>query len=776
MSTWWWRRAGLVLAFASLSSLASAEDSSLSQYFGFKPVEIHKLAERSENMLTGDLNHDGLTDIVLVDNGHSRLDLLLQRKEGPNRPEKAVTRSDVNHVEDGWRYEHKKVSVDHDVAAMALGDFNGDGRTDIVYFGSPDQLVFRFQPAQGEWTEKKQQRIPDVSPSQWFLTAGDLDGNGLDDLVILGKHETVMLYQNTKGVLAAPKRLMNTSDRLGLAQIADLDGDGRQDLCYLAGDGLSRVLGARLQQQNGQLGPEYTFDLERPQAVSLRDVDGKPGAEILTIESKTRRIKMLNVEQKPMGKNELPERLVQYGFGKQGSGKDRDLVIADVDGDGLSDIVVTDPEASRLLLFKQYAGQGLDMGTPYPGLTGTDQIRAADLNRDGKAELLVHSNSEKTIGLSKFEEGRLTFPRSIPTETDASVIEFADLDGDSVPEVVLITKTLKDRKSEYSLQAMRQKEDGEWTIHNFGEKSSITLELKGTPERLMFVDVTGDAKLEFIVFQGAKPSQLFGFNDAGVPTEIVTSGNLGIGSTNAMAVTRCTLQDKKGLLVAQENFARHIILSPQKRWEVVDQFNVTEANAKLVAASTVDLNGDGEMEIVMVDSGLHKLRLLRKTEGAYQSWKEIDIDDLSLKALKIVDLNGDKQDDILLFGADKLAVLIAGGKSPAVKELAAFESQIDKVYPSDVIAGDLNNDGHIDLAVTDIHSHGIEIVQYGAKKGLEHALYFRVFEQKSFRNDDDSNEVEPREALIADVTGDGLADLILLVHDRLLVYPQDDGK
>ena len=222
------------------------EDSSLAQYYGFKPVEVFKLAERSGNMLTGDLNHDGLTDLILVDNSHSRLDLLLQRKEQPGtKKEKPAGRTDVNVVEDAWRFDHQKLPVDHDVAAMALGDFNGDGRTDIVYFGTPDQLVIRFQPEKGEWTEKKQQRIPDV-------TAGDLDGNGLDDLVILGKHETIVLHQTQKGTLGTPVRLMNTSDKLGLAQIADLDGDGRLDLCYLAGEGLNRVLGARLQLANGQ--------------------------------------------------------------------------------------------------------------------------------------------------------------------------------------------------------------------------------------------------------------------------------------------------------------------------------------------------------------------------------------------------------------------------------------------------------------------------------------------------------------------------------------------
>lgn len=767
----------LVPAFAWLTGSSwGQESSSLAPYYGFRPVEVFKLADRSGNMLTGDLNHDGLIDIIVVDNSHSRLDMMLQRKEPPVAKEKPAGRTDVNVIDDAWRFEHKKFPVDHDVAALALGDMNGDGRTDIIYFGNPDQLVIRYQPAQGEWTEKKQMRIPDVSPSQWFLTAGDLDANGLDDLVILGKHETIVLHQSSKGVLAAPKRLMNTSDKLGLAQIADLDGDGRQDLCYLAGEGLSRVLGARLQQGNGQLGPEYVFDLERPRAVSLRDVDGKPGYEILTIDSRSGRLKMLNVEQKQIGENELPERLIQWGFGKQDSGKDRDLAVGDFDGDGLSDLVVTDPSASRVLLFKQGKGYGLDMGTPFPSLTGSDQLRAANLTGDGKADLVVHSGSEKTIGVSRYEDGRLTFPHSIPIEADASIIELADLDGDSKLELAFLSKVKKDKSTEYSFQAMKRAANGEWQPMKFGEKTAVTLELKGTPDRMMLADVTGDSRAEFLVFQGSKPPQLFGIDEKGNLGEIATTGNLGVGSLGASAVSLCSLEGKKGLLVAQENFARHMVLSSHRRWEVADQFNVTESNSKIAAATVVDLNGDGNVEIAMVDSGLHKLRLFRKIEGNFQSWKEIDIGDFPLKSVKVADLNGDRHDDLLLFGADKFAVLFASGTSPALKELAAYESQLDKVYPADVIAGDLNGDGHADLAMTDTRSHFVEIIQYRPKTGLQHALYFRIYEQKSFRNDDESKEAEPRESLIADVTGDGLADLILLSQDRLLVYPQDDGK
>ena len=765
-----------VAIMGSLTSVGLADDPVLAPHYGFKPVEVFKLADRSGNMLTGDLNHDGLTDLVLIDNSHSRIDLLLQRKEPPGKKKEAPAgRTDVNVIDDAWRFEHQKLPVNHDVAAMTLGDFNGDGRTDIVYFGNPDQLVIRFQPEKGEWTEKKQQRIPDAAPTQWFLTAGDLDANGLDDLVILGKHETIVLYQTAKGVLASPKKLMNTSDKLGLAQIADLDGDGRLDLCYLAGEGLNRVLGARLQQSSGQLGPEYVFDLERPRAVSLRDVDGKPGHEILTIDSRTGRLKLLNVEQKKLGEHELPERLIQYGFGRQGSGKDRDLAVGDFDGDGLSDLVVTDPDASRVLLFKQNKGQGLEMGVPFPSLTGSDQIRAADLDGNGRSQLLVHSTAEKTMGVSRFEEDRMTFPQSIPTESDASVIEMVDLDGDGKLEVMFIAKTKKDRSSEYSLQAMKRVGKDDWQPVKFGDKTAIALDLKGTPERLLLADVIGDERPEFLIFQGSKPPQLFSLNPDGIPGEIPTGGNLGVGTLGAGAVSLCSLGGKKGLLVTQENFARHMVLSPQKRWEVVDQFNVTESNSKIVAGAVVDLNGEGDPEIVLVDGGLKKLRVLRKIDGNYQPWKEIDIGDFQLKSLKVADLNGDRHDDLVLFGADKFALLFAGGQSPALKELASFESQLDKVYPTDVVAGDLNGDGHVDLAITDVRSHFIEIIQYRPTTGLRHALYFRIYEQKSFASDE-SKDAEPREALVADVTGDGLADLILLAHDRLLVYPQDDGK
>ena len=55
---------------------------------------------------------------------------------------------------------------------------------------------------------------------------------------------------------------------------------------------------------------------------------------------------------------------------------------------------------------------------------------------------------------------------------------------------------------------------------------------------------------------------------------------------------------------------------------------------------------------------------------------------------------------------------------------------------------------------------------------LEHALKFQVFEARLFENSRRSSR-EPRELLVAELTGDGLLDVALLVHDRLIVYPQE---
>ena len=160
----------------------------------------------------------------------------------------------------------------------------------------------------------------------------------------------------------------------------------------------------------------------------------------------------------------------------------------------------------------------------------------------------------------------------------------------------------------------------------------------------------------------------------------------------------------------------------------------------------------------------------------FRPWREVELGTLAYRTNRIADLDGDKREDLLLVGNGKFAVLYNGRTGPRLKELASFEPRRKQAVFSTTVSGDLNGDGRVDVAAIDKRSHRISLLDHSPARGLRHALDFRVFEQKSFRGAAGGGAgSEPREVLIADVTGDDRPDLVLLVHDRVLVYPQDAG-
>ncbi len=766
------------------TSVAAEPTTELAEYFGFKPLEIFKLQARSGNMVTGDLNHDGLNDLAVIDNSNSRIDLLLQRKKVPEQPNRSTT-TDVNSFKNDWRFDHKKFPVDKALAALSLGDFNGDGRTDMAYIGLPDRLVIRLQPESGEWKTGPTFRLPDLQLAQWMMASGDLNHDGKFDLAILGKNDTFILYQKD-GELQRPERLMNTSDKLGLIHIGDVDGDGRGDLCYLANDDSGRALCARFQTANGKLGPELRFDLDKPRSTTLKDIDGQPGLEILSIHGQTGRVRVSQIRRPEAKAGELAGQLVQYGFGQQAGSRERDLAVGDINGDQLADIVVTDPETSQALVFQQGKGLGLDQGTSYPCLTGATVVRIGDFLNNKVADVVFLSPKEKSMGISRMEAGRLTFPQAIPVEKEPVVFALADQTGDQSPELIYIARDRVSTKTTYVLKGLQAVErDGQlqWQPFVTGTMpaAGMTLSLKGDPEQIVPYDADRDGKLDFLIFQGSeRPAVLLKSDGKGGLTEISSEGGYGLGNVSASNVffgqlSGSAAQDEPALLVAHNNFVRHVRLNEQNQWRVVDQFSALESAAKIVGAATLNLDGQPGNEIVLIDQGVKRLRVLRKEESTYRPWREVDIGAFPYRGSYVADLNEDGLQDLLLFGGGKFGVLYANQTDPKLNELATFETSIEDSFLSDVVAGDLNHDGRADLALMETESHHVEILDYSKELGLRHALTFKLFESKGV-SEREQSQTEPRESLIVDVTGDGLDDLILLSHDRVLVYPQDDGK
>ena len=92
---------------------------------------------------------------------------------------------------------------------------------------------------------------------------------------------------------------------------------------------------------------------------------------------------------------------------------------------------------------------------------------------------------------------------------------------------------------------------------------------------------------------------------------------------------------------------------------------------------------------------------------------------------------------------------------------------------NDVVTGDLNQDGRKDLVFMETARNYLDLVIFNKDGKLAPANRWPVFEERSFRGRRGSDAQEPREAVIADLTGDGKNDLGIIVHDRVLVYPQE---
>ena len=112
------------------------------------------------------------------------------------------------------------------------------------------------------------------------------------------------------------------------------------------------------------------------------------------------------------------------------------------------------------------------------------------------------------------------------------------------------------------------------------------------------------------------------------------------------------------------------------------------------------------------------------------------------------------------------------GKVWDLLELDGYETPIKDGRLHDVVSGDLNNDGRKELIFLETARNYIDIVTYEKPHQLVPSDRWQVFEERTFRNRRGDAQ-EPREALVVDVTGDKKNDLVIIVHDRILVYPQE---
>lgn len=223
----------------------------------------------------------------------------------------------------------------------ALGrDFTGDGFGDVVVA----DRVF-YGPLVGRNTDRDGAEIPITSASNRLAGVGDLDGDGIDDLVVL--HTTVQVA-DLAGAPPAPSFGPGSIDNAPIhaGAVGDLDGDGYADLAL------------------GGTGSDRTFIVPGPFPTVATDINAASVAQV------------------------VGGSLVASG----GS-----ATVGDVDGDGADDLALraADEWFGRLAFahgplagtidpatLPQYRG-----ATPYDDFAGS--VAAQDIDGDGVYELAV---------------------------------------------------------------------------------------------------------------------------------------------------------------------------------------------------------------------------------------------------------------------------------------------------------------------------------------------------------------------------------------------------
>ncbi|HEY3931464.1 MAG TPA: VCBS repeat-containing protein [Verrucomicrobiae bacterium] len=764
--------AALSAFFFSFVSIVHAGN--ITNAFDFTGHESYPIDDGISLLHAADLDGDGLNDLIVANNLRSKINLLYNETGKTNRPTSSLRNLEINELPPDARFRIDSIPTDERIGAMVVTDLNGDGKPDIAIYGDSKDLEVIYNQGTNGWSDPKHWHIEDGQMNPNALVAGDLNGDGRTDLLLLGDNGSLyFLPQSAKHTFGEPQKIPYSGTPKS-AQIVDVDGDGRDDLLLVDWDS-SLPFRVRLQNADGQLGPEIYFKMQPIRSYWADNLEENATNYIVTIAQNSGRAEVSEFTRKPAD--------ILSGTFRQGQFQilplnktdtsPRGMVWADVNGDGRPDLLVAEPDSGQISVYLQQRDGSLAAPKTFPTLAGVSQIAVADWNGDKSPEIFLLSGNENAVGVTQFDKnGRLPFPTLIPLDGKPLVMTVGALKPGEKPTLAVIL----DKDGQRSLVTR--------TANGKMKTQKLSDSFKSNPVTLAIQDVNQDGLADLVVLiPYEKIKVLLQKRDGDFDEEDVDAPGGAIDQP-WLASADVDGDGKPELLLPEKNFIRAVILEKQTgaqnstnqptwTFRVKDQINGAESDSRIVAATAMRNGTSAIPSIFLLDAEHKQLTLCeRDTNGVWQVIRNIDLPISDFNNMQSVALGGEKVHSIAFLGQNNAAWLALAGDVWELTALDGYDTPIKDGYLNDVTAGDLNHSGRKQLVFMETAKNYLDLVFFDSNHKLVPGDRWQVFEQHTFRGSDNAVP-EPREAIVADVTGDKKNDLIVVVHDRILVYPQE---